>query len=1083
MSAEEDGPARPSEDRAVATEMAEQPAAPVLLPILGREHLAITQRIALSGSSEIDLDSHIALWTDELWRLVGRAPARFGPTLDEFISWVHEADRARVDEAILRDVAGETVGPLEFRLDRPDGFTVWLLRHSELHIDPILGHKKLVEVFQNVTERKRLEADLLARDEALRQGKDHLELAQHIAHVGSIERDLRTGRITVSDEVYHLLDLEPGAAPMTMETMARHIHPDDLDLVAELNRQAWDGREVPPVDYRIMRPNGEIRWIRREAAITRDADGVPVLSASTLLDITPRKRMEAELLAATERLRRSEAHLHRAQHAGLIGSSEVDLIAGSHHWTDQYYRLLGFEPHSVPATRETFFKAIIPEDHHKLHGFADLMAVEGPIPAVELRTRRADGSVRWLERQMEVLRDRAGRATYIVFTLQDITERKRMEFAMLASVEEARRNREHMARAQRVGRIGSSELDIATGIQTWSDEFYRLLGLEPGALQPSRAAFLGFVLPEDRARLSNLGDIIASTGPLPPADVRVQIGIDEIRWVRRRVEVIRENGRAARLMFTLEDITERKRMETALIDSADEVRRSREHLARAQRIGRVGSVELSFQGGPTIWSDEVFEMTGLPAATKPSLEAYLTAVHPDDRDRVRASGLAMIHGRPVDASAYRIVRPDGEVRWLYRAADNLYDANGVPYAAIAVITDITELRRSEEEKAKLQEHLAHVQKLDSLGALSGGIAHDFNNLLTSMLGNAALLRDDEALPEEARKLARAVVRAAEQGAELTRRLLSFGRRQMLSPVALDLGLVARDLDLLLRHTLGEHIDFAIRTASDLWRVTADKNQLETAIINLAVNARDAMPDGGALTIDIANASFDDAFVAAHAGAKAGDYVAISVMDSGIGMSPEVLARAFEPFFTTKPEGRGTGLGLAMVYGFVKQSGGYTEIQSEPGVGTRVVLYLPRDLSMADQGRPNNVQNPSRGGTESILLVEDNRQVREFFDVVLRRLGYRVTAAADAHAALEALNNGDAAFDLLLTDLMLPGGMNGRELAGEAARLRPGLRVLFASGYTEDALIQRGQLEPGQLLLPKPFEAKELAAKIRQALER
>ena len=327
-----------------------------------------------------------------------------------------------------------------------------------------------------------------------------------------------------------------------------------------------------------------------------------------------------------------------------------------------------------------------------------------------------------------------------------------------------------------------------------------------------------------------------------------------------------------------------------------------------------------------------------------------------------------------------------------------------------------------------------------------------------------------------------VVKATEQGAELTRRLLSFGRRQMLTPVVMNLGAVALDLETILARTLGEHLAVAIKPAPDLWNVKADRSQFETAVINLAVNARDAMPEGGNLTIAMSNRTFGKTAAATLDGVAPGDYVAIAVSDDGCGMPPDVLERAFEPFFTTKPEGRGTGLGLAMVYGFAKQSGGWATIESAPGEGTCITIYLPRSTETAAVPAPTSEVKKPVGGRERILLVEDDDMVRDFVSVALSRLGYEAVAVPSGPAALAHLVDSTATFDLLLSDLMLPDGMNGRELAEIAMRLRPALRVLFASGYTEDTLIRDGRMEPGQLLIAKPFDSPELARKIRQALE-
>jgi PAS domain S-box-containing protein len=601
---------------------------------------------------------------------------------------------------------------------------------------------------------------------------------------------------------------------------------------------------------------------------------------------------------------------------------------------------------------------------------------------------------------------------------------------------------------------------------------------------PSQKVFADAILPDDRAKLISREAMLQHKGPLPPVEMRVRHPDGQVRWLQRQVMVIRDaEGRPLSILFTLQDVSERRHMEAALIAYAEEVRSSREHLSRAQSAGRIGSVEVNLRTNALHWSDELYHIIGLDPQVPPSLEAFLSRVHPDDREAVRQSGEAILAGRIVEPTKYRVMRPDGELVWLQCATEFARDGNGALMSVVATLMDITAVRKAEQQNTQLQEHMAHAQKLESLGALSGGIAHDFNNLLTAILGSAALIGEDDSLSPQTRRLVEAVVKATRQGAELTRRLLSFGRRQMLTPVLIDLKTVAGDLDAILRRTLGEDIEFEIKPAAEVWTVEADKSQLEAAIINLAVNARDAMPGGGQLTIQMENRVFESADVAARVGAVAGSFVAISVSDNGAGMPPDVLERAFEPFFTTKGEGRGTGLGLAMVYGFCKQSGGYANIYSELGVGTRVTMFLPR--SGKDTVRApaaSEAKAKPLSGTERILLVEDDDMVREFVETALGRLGYRVTGVRDARAALDYMRDDTNAVDLLLTDLMLPGGMNGNELAEEIGRLRPSLRVLFASGYTEDTLIRQGRLKPGQMLIPKPFAGRELATRVRKVLD-
>jgi signal transduction histidine kinase/CheY-like chemotaxis protein len=376
--------------------------------------------------------------------------------------------------------------------------------------------------------------------------------------------------------------------------------------------------------------------------------------------------------------------------------------------------------------------------------------------------------------------------------------------------------------------------------------------------------------------------------------------------------------------------------------------------------------------------------------------------------------------------------------------------------------------------------LRQSQKMEALGQLTGGLAHDFNNLLTVILGNAEHLAEHLSADAELRNFAQGTVSAAERGAELTKSLLAFSRRQPLMPKNIDVGDQIMRMQVMLQRALGAHIECKFILGEDLWPATVDPAQLQSAVLNLALNARDATPEGGSLTVEVRNATLDKGSADIDDEVRPGDYVMVAVTDTGKGMTSDVAARAFEPFFTTKDVGKGTGLGLSMVYGFVKQSGGAMKLHSEPGQGTVVKLYLPRAGSPQATEPPSSDRPAAPGGSETILLVDDDDMVRSYVEMELKKLGYRVLSARDGSAALKVLR-GAGEIDLLLTDIVMPGGMFGNQLAEEALRLRPGLRVLFTSGYSEDPAVLRNPSDPGVQLLKKPFRRQDLAQAVRAAL--
>jgi signal transduction histidine kinase len=396
-----------------------------------------------------------------------------------------------------------------------------------------------------------------------------------------------------------------------------------------------------------------------------------------------------------------------------------------------------------------------------------------------------------------------------------------------------------------------------------------------------------------------------------------------------------------------------------------------------------------------------------------------------------------------------------------------------------------DLQAATEDRQRAEEALRQTQKMETIGQLTGGVAHDFNNLLTIVLGNLErLIRRIEHGGDTSamRRAAEKAIAGAQRAASLTRSLLAFSRRQPLSPKPVDINRLVSNMAELLRRTLGETVTIQSVVSGGLWLTEVDPNQLENAILNLAVNARDAMPNGGRLTIETANAYLDARYVAAEPEVRPGQYVVLSVTDTGIGMSKEVAAKVFEPFFTTKDVGKGTGLGLSQVYGFVKQSGGHVRIYCELGQGTSVKIYLPRLVGSIDDAEqsPADEVDQGRGAMSggTVLVVEDEAGVREHSVETLREAGYRVLSAENGPSALRIID-AEPALDLLFTDVGLPGGMTGRQLADEARRRRPGLKVLFTTGYARNAIVHDGRLDPGVELITKPFPSTDLVRTVRR----
>jgi signal transduction histidine kinase/CheY-like chemotaxis protein len=445
-------------------------------------------------------------------------------------------------------------------------------------------------------------------------------------------------------------------------------------------------------------------------------------------------------------------------------------------------------------------------------------------------------------------------------------------------------------------------------------------------------------------------------------------------------------------------------------------------------------------------------------------------IHPDDLENTRNEMRSARRGRQMRNFETRYVHKDGhavKLTWMGTWSEPVR-------RHFFIGRDLTE-----KEAADAQ--IRQAQKMDAVGQLTGGVAHDFNNILTVITGTIGILSEAVADKPELATIARMIDEAADRGANLTKHLLAFARKQPLQPREIDVNALVLETAKLLHPTLGEHIQITPLLTPDAWTAMADPNQLSTAVLNLALNARDAMPDGGKLALETGNIYLDESYADMHSEVTVGNHVMIAVSDTGTGISPENLERVFDPFFTTKEIGKGTGLGLSMVFGFVKQSGGHIKIYSEQGHGTTVKIYLPRATGLGQTEAEAAVATAQvEGGRETVLVVEDDAMVRKYVLTQVESLGYTTLEAANAAEAL-TLIDANPTIDLLFTDVIMPGSMNGRQLADEAVRRRPALKTLYTSGYTENAIVHHGRLDSGVLLLAKPYRKAELARMIRMAL--
>jgi PAS domain S-box-containing protein len=659
-----------------------------------------------------------------------------------------------------------------------------------------------------------------------------------------------------------------------------------------------------------------------------------------------------------------------------------------------------------------------------------------------------------------------------------------------------------MRRAREVGGVGMFAVDLATQTVTATPEFFRAFGVPARDGTPA-TVFERLVHPADAARTAT--SETRARGTVSP-DIEYRIirpDTGEIRWIARQGEFERDPaGKPLRFVGITRDITDDIHAREALADSEARYRTlfnsidegfciieffDGPHGPLSDYVHVEANPAYTLHAGiPNVVGQKVREM--VPDEADGWVELYrgvLTTGEP-----IRFERELVATGRHLELAAFRVEPPSRrQVAVLFqditerkRAELDLQALNETLEARVQEA--IADRLREQERLRQAEEALRQSQKMEAVGQLTGGLAHDFNNLLTGIIGSMELLQTRLAqgrLGEVDRYIVAAQA-AARRAASLTHRLLAFSRRQTLDPRPTDVNRLVAGMEELVRRTVGPHITLEVVTAGGLWTALIDGPQLESALLNLCINARDAMPDGGRITIETANKWLDDR-AARERDLEPGQYLSICVTDTGTGMSADVIAKAFDPFFTTKPLGQGTGLGLSMVYGFVRQSGGQVRIYSQLGQGTTMCIYLPRHYgSEAERLEAVVPAEPARVRTgETVMIVDDEPTVRMLVTEVLGELGYNALEAGDGAAGL-ALLQSDERVDLLITDVGLPGGMNGRQLADAARVTRPALKVLFITGYAENAIIGSGQLAPGMQVLTKPFMMEALARRIRDMVE-
>ncbi len=774
-------------------------------------------------------------------------------------------------------------------------------------------------------------------------------------------------------------------------------------------------------------------------------------------------------------LRKSEERVQRYFDLGLIGMAITSPNKEILEVNDKICEILGYKRSELLQT--TWSKLTYPDDlPMDVAQFDRVMAGEIDSYSLDKRWVRKDGRVIHTTISVRCLRRTDGSVDYFMALLQDITERKHAE---------------QQLRLQATALQSAANAIVITdnqGTISWvNPAFTRLTGYSSREVSGRNVSILksGSHGP---AFYKNLWDTILARQVWQGEMINRRKDGSQYDEEQTITPVLDETGEIINFIANKQAITERKRAEEERTQLTDQIENQRQRLDNI--VASVPGVVWEAWGEPdaanqriNFVSDYVETMLGYSVEEWLSTPNFwLSIVHPDDREQTAQAAAADFASRTSDGTLeFRWVAKDGRILWVQSHTATIIDDEGQPVGSRGVTIDITERKRVEEALQASEDQLRQSQKLEAVGHLAGGVAHDFNNLLTVITGysDLTLLRLDKDEPNRAN--VEEIKKAGQRAASLTRQLLAFSRKQVLQPRILKLNSIVSDVEKMLRRLIGEDIDLLTLLEPSLGQINADPGQIEQVILNLAVNARDAMPQGGKLTIETSNVDLDNEYARKHAAIRPGKYVMLALSDTGTGMDAETQARMFEPFFTTKVQGKGTGLGLSTVYGIVKQSEGNIWVYSELGKGTTFKVYLPRvdDLARIETAPESGAAAPQ--GRETVLLTEDEEPVRRLTRRILELNGYQVLEAANGDEALSIYKEHTGQIDLIVTDVVMP-KMSGLELAQSVKILRPNIKVLYLSGYTDDAIVRHGILDQKMAFLQKPFTPDALLRKVREVLD-
>ncbi|MRR56200.1 MAG: PAS domain S-box protein [Deltaproteobacteria bacterium] len=946
-----------------------------------------------------------------------------------------------VAENIRRVLSGELVNT-ERNIRTADGRD--LICELHLALLPFEGSRLFRMSFIDITDR--ISAEIKASELAKR-----LQLATYSAHIGVWDWNIKDNILTWDDQMLALYGHTRETFDSCVEAWYQGIYPDDREPILRLIQKALNGECGWDTEFRIMRPNGEVRWVKADGTIIRDSDGTPVRMLGVNRDITDRKIAETELQRHTLKLR---SILDNLPMMAWLKDTESRLEMVNQPYAESCGRTI----------QECLGKSdldLYPPEFAAIHMEDDReVCRSGQRKQVEEQVATPDG-VRWAFTCKTPITDEKGNVVGTAGIALDITPRKEAERAL-------REKEFFFSASQRAAMVGSYKVDFATGLWESSDVLDNIFGIDRDYGRNIQG-WLDIVHPEDREMIQRylLEDIISNRQSFNK-DYRIKrIDNGELRWVLGLGSLeFDAEGNAVMMRGVVQDITERKRVEEALTAS---MKFNQQIICSAQEGVIVYGRDLCYK----VWNPFMEQLTGFRAVEV--LGKYPLDVFPFLKDAGVIDRLEnVLKGEDAEDIEFPFsIR--GNSGWAVDSSVPLRADSGEIVGVLGIVRDTTKQRKAEEQ-------LRQSQKMEAIGLLAGGVAHDFNNILTVISGYSALLKMDGSLNEHQKGQIEEIATSAEKAAQLTQGLLAFSRKQTLMMRQENLNEIIQHVHKFLARIIGEDVKLNTSCSGAELPIMADKGQIEQVLINLATNARDAMPKGGEFRVVAEMVLLDESFTDFHkSNVPPGRYALLTVSDTGSGISSEHIDHIFEPFFTTKEVGKGTGLGMAVIYGIIKQHNGFINVYSEPGLGTAFRIYLPIYENVSLLKEPKVEIAPQHRGDEIILVAEDEPSVRALVSRILTSYGYKVILAEDGDDAVEKFMANRDKISLVILDVIMP-KKNGKEAYDDICRIMPGIKVLFSTGYTADFIENRGISDEGVELIMKPVKPTELLRKVREVLD-